>query len=140
VGDARRSGAKNAESHRVWLPKSARAIIDSNETTGFVFGSRRPVTGLDVIMRTISKEIGVDPVRPHDLRRTFCSKVNALGFGRPAMDRIANHRNKSVTDVYDRHAYQTEDQHIMESVAAHILALAEGKPEESNVVQLEARR
>jgi integrase len=29
-------GTKNGESHRVWLPKPVRAIIDSDETTGFV--------------------------------------------------------------------------------------------------------
>jgi integrase len=134
-------GTKNAGSHRVWLPKPVRTIIDSDEATGFVFGSsRRPVQGLDAVMRDISKQIGVEPVRPHDLRRTFCSKVTGLGFGRDAMDRIANHRKKGVTDIYDRHAYQNEDRQIMEAVAAHILALAERKPQESNIVQMGARR
>jgi integrase len=132
-------GTKNAGSHRVWLSKPVRSLIDSDETRGFVFGPRRPVQGLDAVMRDACKELGVEAVRPHDLRRTFCSKITALGFGRDAMDRIANHRKKVVADIYDRYTYQNEDRDIMESVAAHILALAQGKPEESNVVRLTGR-
>src|SRR5215467_15578486 len=47
-------GTKNGASHRVWLPKPVRGIIDSDETKGFVFGERgRPVRGLDAVMREI---------------------------------------------------------------------------------------
>jgi hypothetical protein len=31
-----------------------------------------------------------EKVTPHDLRRTFCSKVTALGFGRDAMNRVTS--------------------------------------------------
>jgi hypothetical protein len=72
-------------------------------------------------------------VKPHDLRRTFGSTVTALGFGRDAMDRILNHRQRSVSSIYDRHGYGREDQHIMESVGAHIMSLVNGAPT-SNVV------
>jgi integrase len=134
-------GTKNGASHRVWLPKPVRAIIDSDETTGFVFGSRRPVSGLDVIMRDICKKLEVEPgVRPHDLRRTHGTTITKLKFGRPAMNRIQNHKDGGIASVYDVHEYADENKHIMEAVAAHIFALAERKPEESNVVQLEARR
>jgi integrase len=133
-------GTKNAESHRVWLPKPARAIIDSNETTGFVFGTRRPVLGLDAVMREICQNLGVEPARPHDLRRTHGTTITKLKFGRGAMNRIQNHKEGGIADVYDVHKYADENKHIMEAVAAHILALAEGKPEDSNVVQMEARR
>jgi integrase len=34
-------GTKNGESHRVWLPKAVRGLIDSDELRGFVFGSHR---------------------------------------------------------------------------------------------------
>ena len=55
--------------------------------------------------------------------------------GRDAMDRIANHKTRSVTDVYDRHGYEEEDRRIMAAVALHVLGLVEGK-ETSNVVAL----
>jgi hypothetical protein len=51
------------------------------------------------------------------------------------MDRIANHRTNTVTDVYDRHSYADEDRRIMAAVARHVLEIAEGR-EASNVVNL----
>jgi integrase len=137
-------GTKNAASHRVWLPKPVQEIIaevsdDDGATTGFVFaGPRgRPVAKLDAAMREISKKLGVDPVTPHDLRRTFLTTTTRLGFGRDLMDRIANHKEKgSVTDIYDRHAYGAEIQGAMEAVAAHIMALVEGRSEDGKVVPI----
>jgi hypothetical protein len=58
-----------------------------------------------------------------------------LGFGRDAMDRVANHKTSSVTDVYDRHGYADEDRRIMAAVARHVLAIVEGAPTQ-NVVNL----
>jgi integrase len=129
---------KNSESHRVWLPEPVRDIIDSDETKGFVFGSRRPVQGLDAVMRDISKELGVEPVRPHDLRRTHGSTITRLGFGRDAMNRIQNHREGGIASVYDRHHYAEETKHIMEVVAAKIMGLIEGRTDEK-VVLLQGR-
>jgi integrase len=128
----------------VWLPEPVRRLIDSDEATGFVFasqrfGSRRPVHKLDVVMREICKTLGVEPVRPHDLRRTHGTTIAKLKFGREAMNRIQNHKEGGIADVYDVHEYADENKHIMESVAAHILALAEGKPKKSNVVRMAGR-
>jgi integrase len=131
-------GTKNGASHRVWLPKPVRGIIDSDESKGFVFGSRRPVHGLDAVMREISKELGGEPVRPHDLRRTHGTLLTGLGFGRDIMNRIQNHKEGGIADVYDRHRYEEETQRVMEAVASKIMALVEGQP--SNVVTISARR
>ena len=62
---------------------------------------------------------------PHDLRRTFCSKVTALGFGREAMNRVTNHKEGGIADVYDRHEYAEENKKIMETVARHLVTIAE---------------
>ena len=42
---------------------------------------------------------------------TIVTSVAALelGFGRDAMDRVANRKTSRVTDVYDRHGYAEED-------------------------------
>ena len=77
----------------------------------------------------------MEKVTPHDLRRTCLTKITGLGFGRDAMDRIANHRKGGITDVYDRHSYAGEDQRIMAAVARHILSIVEGTGA-SNVVSL----
>ena len=56
------------------------------------------------------------------------------------MDRIANHRTSTVTDIYDRHSYEIEDRRVMEAVACRISALAEGNATDANVVRLDAAR
>jgi integrase len=92
-------------------------------------------------MRDACAALGLDEeskVTPHDLRRTCGTTITGLGFGRDAMDRILNHVEESVTDVYDRYEYADEDQRIMEAVSAHLLALANGRPAPSNVHRLRA--
>jgi integrase len=135
-------GLKNKQSHRVWLSREALAIVnevDEEATTGFVFTGPRgaAIANLDDAMRIICAKLKVERATPHDLRRTFCSKVTALGLGRDAMDRIANHREGGVTDIYDRHSYEGEDRRIMESVADHIVVLAEGRAD-TNVIPIRA--
>jgi integrase len=132
-------GTKNAQTHRVWLPQAARDIIAElivDETTGFVFnGRRRAVDGLDDAMRAVCQRLGVERATPHDLRRTHGTTVAALGFGREAMNRVQNHREGGIADVYDRHEYAEENKRVMEAVATRLLTLAIGEAEPSNVVR-----
>jgi integrase len=137
-------GTKNAAGHRVWLPAPARALIagladdtDGVGAPGFVFqGTRRgPVGDLDRTMHDVCAKIGIEPVRPHDLRRTHGSTVTALGFGRDAMNRIQNHREGGIASVYDRHGYAEENKRIMEAVAAQIVALVEVRAD-ANIVHI----
>jgi integrase len=123
-------GTKNAASHRVWLPQAAQALIaelSRSDTSGFVFqGPRRgPARDLDGAMRAISKKLGGEPVRPHDLRRTHGTTITKLKFGRDAMNRIQNHIEGGIADVYDQHQYADENKHVMEAVAARIISLVE---------------
>jgi integrase len=115
-------GTKNGESHRVWLPEVVRGIIaEADDGAGFVFGGKHAVVGLDGAMRKICTELRVnEKATPHDLRRTHGTTVTRLGFGRDAMNRIQNHKEGGITDVYDRHQYEVENQKVMEAVAAHV--------------------
>jgi integrase len=125
-------GTKNGQTHRIWIPKPVQALlVELGEgATGFVFaGSRgRAVHKLDDAMRAICSKLSIERATPHDLRRTHGSTITALGFGRDAMNRIQNHKEGGITDVYDRHHYEAETKHIMESVATRIMALVEGRP------------
>ena len=85
-------------------------------------------------MREISDKLGIEPVKPHDLRRSFASTVASLGFGRQAIDRLLNHSDHSIAGVYDRYSYAKEDQTIMTAVTNKIIGLVEGRPAD-NVVQ-----
>jgi len=133
-------GIKNARSHRVWLPEPAALLGNLNlsrldKSSGFVLG--KAVDKLDSVMRSICAELGItNKVTPHDLRRTHGTKITALGFGREAMNRIQNHREGGIGDVYDQHKYAEENKRVMEAVAAEIIRLAEGRAASGNVVPL----
>ena len=131
-------GTKNGESHRVWLPKPVQAIIaelSDDATNGFVFagGRGRSIGKLDRVMRDACKKLEVGKATPHDLRRSHGSTITALGFGRDAMNRIQNHKEGGIGSVYDRHQYAEENKRIMETVAARIMALVEGRTDEKVV-------
>jgi integrase len=136
-------GTKNSMTHRVWLPEAVMELIseiDPEAKTGFVFASTRgkPIE-LTRAMFRISDELGAEPVRPHDLRRTHSSTLMRLGFGREAMHRIQNHKEGGLGDTYDRHGYTNENKKIMEAVASEILVLATGKKDEKVIVAHFAR-
>src|SRR5262249_41544669 len=97
-------GTKNAQSHRIWLSEQVRELLPDVLAVPVRRGQ------LQLNMRDICSELGVrEKVTPHDLRRTFCSKVTALGFGRDAMNRVTNHKEGGIADVYDRYKYQEEN-------------------------------
>ena len=121
-------GTKNGQSHRVWLPHATRSILSElgEENTGFVLG--RAISDSAPAMREICSNLKItDKVTPHDLRRTHGTCITRLGFGREAMNRIQNHREGGISSVYDRHEYAAENKRVMETVASHILELAEGQ-------------
>jgi len=126
-------GTKNAQSHRIWLSEPAHALLPNVLAAPVRRGQ------MQEDMRDICAQLGVrEKVTPHDLRRTFCSKVTELGFGRDAMNRVTNHKEGGIADVYDRHRYQDENKKVMETVARHIVIIAEGGGD-ANVVALGAR-
>jgi integrase len=131
-------GTKNGTTHRVWLPTAAQALLAAQDASGLVFeGARGKAianTKLAVVMRGICTKLKVERATPHDLRRTHGTTITRLGFGREAMNRIQNHKEGGIASVYDRHQYADENKHIMETVAARIMSLAEGVPVTSNVV------
>jgi integrase len=132
-------GTKNGKSHRLWLPKPVLDIIAmlEPEPDGFVFtnAAGRAIDKLDGEMRDICQSLGVkENVMPRDLRRTHGSTITRLGFGRDAMDRVQNHEDGRVRDVYDRYEYEVENKKIMEAVAGRIVGLVFPGP--ANVVVL----
>jgi integrase len=130
--EARWPGTKNGATHRVWLPVAAQTIIadwtDDGEDTGFVFAAPGggPVTNLHRSAAEVCCKLGIERTTPHDLRRTHGSTITGLGFGRDAMNRIQNHREGGIADVYDQHKYAEENKRIMEAVATRILSLVNG--------------
>ena len=118
-------GTKNAATHRVWLPAPVQQLIV--DTSGQVFPDVRN-DQLSKTMRAICAELKVPRLTPHDLRRSHGTTITGLGFGRDAMNRIQNHREGGISDVYDQHEYRSENQKIMEAVADRIMTLINGNP------------
>jgi integrase len=122
-------GTKNGRDHRVALSDAALEQVELH------LARRASAQMSSLRLKKLVAEFGLEKVTPHDLRRTALSTITGLGFSRDAMDRIANHKTSSVTDVYDRHSYAEEDKRIMAAVARHILGLVERKGS-TNVVAL----
>lgn len=125
VPNLRWPGTKNGKSHRIWLPRVVQDLLEELGSEGRVFIRQRDV--LSNAMRAICAELDLAPATPHDLRRTHGTTITALKFGRDAMNRIQNHKEGGIADVYDIHDYADENKQIMEACAAHILRLAAGK-------------
>jgi hypothetical protein len=89
--------AKNAR-YRVWLNEPA-AGADRH------LADRSNGDKSNALLLVAS--LGIERVTPHDLRRTCLTWITRLGFGRDAMDRVANHKTCKVTDVYDPTATAT---------------------------------
>jgi integrase len=128
-------GTKNAQGHRVWLTKPVQTSLSGMDGDGFVFSYARSLDDkMRTVMRDICAKLKVDRATPHDLRRTNGTMITRLGFGRDAMNRIQNHLEGGIADVYDQHEYAIENQKILETVDRHIIALAEGG--DSNVTEM----
>src|SRR5262249_2681210 len=136
-------GTKNHQTHRVWLPEEARNIFAEmtaeTEAEGFVFTTEgdKVVTDLPGVRKGVRPHLRCkEKVPPHDPRRTHGTTITACGFTRDAMNRIQNHREGGIADVYDRHEYAEENRRVMEAVASHVLELAEGRKAASNVIAI----
>jgi integrase len=131
------ASTKTQREHRIWIPEAALAIIAGGTfvppATGNVFSGR---LNLGAEMRAICAKLSLPRATPHDLRRSHGTTVTALGFGRDLMNRIQNHAEGGIATVYDRHGYGPEIKRCMEAVAAHIIGIAEGRPQAGNVVNL----
>jgi integrase len=121
-------GTKNGANHRVWLSKPVQELLAAIDGDGGSVFGKKGDKRLATAMRSICEKLKVERLTPHDLRRSNGTTITSLGFGRDSMNRVQNHREGGIGDVYDRHQYSDENKRVMEAVAARILALADGQP------------
>lgn len=100
---------KSARAHWVPLPDLAQAIISSqNPNTRSVFG-RTSSTAVQAWMKRWCARHGIDPpFTPHDLRRTFTTRLNDLGVAPHVVEKMLNHSMQGVMAVYNRAEYAKE--------------------------------
>jgi integrase len=108
--------AKNGEANRVYLSPQAREILQGlkpvNGSSEWVLDSgRKPghhLTTVKTAQQAILRRNGMRHWTPHDLRRSAASKLRAMGVSRLVVQAILNHKDRSVTAVYDRYGHDVE--------------------------------
>jgi integrase len=82
--------------------------------------------------------LGLENVRPHDLRRTAASHMTSIGIPRLVVSKILNHAESGVTAVYDRHSYDAEKRKALNAWGKKITAIVNQLDDEgdSKVVPL----
>lgn len=110
---------KGDKERKVFLPPPVAEAVDlwidnvRGEDVGFMFGSirknekldfSRPLTadGVGWIFRQVLNRLGIQNAAPHDLRRTFASRLMDKGVDLATIQKLMGHANVSTTARYDR--------------------------------------
>ena len=121
------SDAKNGLPHRVPLNDltmdiltQLRAGVDGAEPASiYVLANARGPKR----RAAVSRRLGLDDFRGHDLRRTAASRMASAGVPRLVIGKVLNHAERGVTAVYDRHTYDSEKRAALDSWARHLAAI-----------------
>lgn len=92
---------KSDRPHWIYLSPAARAQIASS--TGYLF-EQRSNTAVQHRLRNTAKVTWT----PHDLRRTFATRVAGLGVAPHVVEKLLNHTLGGVLATYNRHDYEAE--------------------------------
>jgi integrase len=85
-------------------------------------------------LRKAQKDSGLPRTTPHDLRRTAATIISELGFNRLVVDKILNHKDRTVGGIYDRHTYDAEKRQALEAWEAELEQTLAGKMDKDGKV------
>ena len=111
IRDGRWAIPDNKSNRFHWLPISSgmQRSLDSQSRTGEHIFDQRSATATQSWIRRWCKREGIDPpFRPHDLRRTFSTRLNGLGVLPQVVEKLLNHVMEGVLAVYNVHEYGRE--------------------------------
>jgi integrase len=150
--------AKNNYEHRVPLSTMAVEVLKSLPTIkgkGLLFTTtgETPISGLskakarlDEAMRAELRKIDsnyvLKPWSPHDLRRTFYTNIQRLGFSIEVAEACVNHKSgtlRGIAKVYGRHKYLREKTAAFQAWGRYVDDLVNGRSA-SNVVTFQKER
>lgn len=115
------------------------SVTRSSET--WVFPNRND-SGSAALKKSIAElfdKAGLTDARAHDLRRTFGSAADALGYSEATIGELLGHARRGVTA---RHYIRRPDAALIaaaDRIAEHIAAAMDGKASATNVIDLHAR-
>jgi len=144
---------KNGREHLVPITDAMAAIIEGLPRVKgkarllFSTTGETPISGLAKYKRRLDAAVVKDLGRPvdrwtlHDLRRTFVTGLQGLGFPLEVAEACVNHRSgtvSGVTGVYARYAYLNEKKAALEAWARHVDKIVNGR-KGADVVELQRR-
>lgn len=129
--------AKNKRPHWAHLPPLAVAELGERQK-GSLLAEVSP-TAVQAWLRRYCERESVRPAfRPHDLRRTYATRLNEIGIAPHVVERCLNHTMQGVMAVYNRAEYELERVAAAEAWAAEIERLLGVK--RAKVVRMRAKR
>jgi integrase len=111
------TAAKNGREHRVWLSELALAQLDS-----YPWAVQRRTA-----QNWLTENAG--GWTAHDLRRTFATRLNAMGVAPHVVERMLNHSLPGVMAVYNHATYDTERRQALEAWSTWLKGLIKKTPE-----------
>jgi integrase len=151
--------SKNRQPQRIPISPMAQALLDSLPRSGDHVFPAETGAALHLIESSLSHAVrrnlrarrkergkaptwvnlwGVQPFRPHDLRRTAATHMRQGGVARDVVKAILNHEPGDVTAVYDRYAYDREKIQALAWWAQRLEDILAGKIGEIIVLQTSA--
>lgn len=120
-----------------WLPVSTlmQEILDATPRTGEYLFAQRSLTATQAWLKRWCAREEIDPAfTPHDLRRTFSTRLHKLGVQPYVVEKLLNHRMEGVMAVYNQHDYAEERLEALEKWSAELRRLtAPGGSRQSTV-------
>lgn len=118
------SRSKNGIANTIPLSKSTLMLLieirEASSKSRYLFPS--PITDGPInrsacarAIGRVGKKWGLKDFTPHDLRRTAASNMARLGARRMEIEKILNHKDNTVTGIYDRYEYLTEKRAALET-------------------------
>ena len=129
---------KNGETHRLPLSNLAIELFTTlkqqTRDSKWVLPSPRiepddqPITdrAMTRAMANNREHFGLEHFTPHDLRRTFVTKLNSLKIDRAIVERAVNHLQPLIIRIYDHHDYWDEVAEAMETWADELKRITGG--------------
>ena len=131
-------GTKNGRTHDVPLASEALDILAGLEpkAKGPVFPSGSRISRTNKIWENLS----IPRFRPHHLRATAATGMDALGISEEHIGRVLNHTKGGVTASYIRHDKLAQKRRALEAWGETLMAVVERRAPESAVVDIRSHK
>lgn len=120
--------SKNGKAHTVHLSPLALSILrEHGHDSGRILGITS-ATATQAWVRRWCKRQKIEPAFvPHDLRRTFATRLHDLGVAPHVVDRCLNHTLQGVAAVYNQASYDDECREAWNTWATEVQRIVEAK-------------